>query len=405
MEYQINENVVAVCGAVNAAIYDFSSGKIYSINNIGKNILLKYIGEAELNIDEKIYLSKLEEKKLISHEFIPYEIKNIGSIPKPKLEMAWLEVTELCNLKCVHCYEGKCHKKFDNSLSYEDWINVINQLSELNVKRIILIGGEPCCYRRIEDLINYCGKKSIDTTFFTNATLMNDSLISSIGRNKAKVKISIYGGDAESHDRVTSIKGSFAMMDSNILKMKSKGISMSASVILMKENQNDLEKIKEYLSKRGVKHAGYDVIRNVFGGEQSIHAPTNSKIVGPKYFSRPNFKADLNTYKRNHFVNSCWFGKIAIQENGNVLPCVFHRNVSMGNVRENTIVNIINSKQTKDFWYLAFENINECDICEYRYACKDCRPVAFGVSGFMKEKNPRCLYSPSIGKWGSLKTK
>lgn len=399
MEYQINKNAVVVCGAVNAAIYNFNSGKVFSINKSGTNILLKYINGNPISSVENEYLFQLEKEQLISNEFKPYEINNAGVAPTPKLEMAWLEVTELCNLKCVHCYEGKCHKKFDDSLSFDEWIDVIDQLSELNVKRIILIGGEPCCYRKIEDLIDYCGKKHIDTTLFTNATLMNDSLIDCLEKNKTRVKISIYGGDAEIHDKVTTIKGSFFKMDSNILKMRTKGIKMSASIILMKENQNELEKIKEYLSLRGIAYGGYDVIRNVFGGEQSEHAPTNANVVNQKYFTKPNFIADFNTYQRNHFINSCWFGKIALQENGNVLPCVFHRNVSMGNIRRNSIKEIINSEEGKRFWYFDLKKIKECSVCEYRYACKDCRPVAFGVCGNMKEKNPRCLYSPLTGQW------
>ena len=359
MEYQINENVVAVYGAVNAAIYDFNTSKIFNINKAGKNILLKYINKAPLNDEEKTYLSQLEKENLISFKFKASEVKDFDCPPKPKLEMAWLEVTELCNMRCIHCYEGECHNGFDNSLSLENWINVIDQLSKLGVKRIILIGGEPCCCRRIEDLVDYCGKKNISTTLFTNATLMTDSLIDCVERNRTRVKISIYGGDAETHDRVTTIKGSFALMDSNILKMQSKGIKMSASVILMKENQDELGKIKAYLFSRGVAYGGYDVIRNVFGGKQSAHTPTNMEIIGPKYSSQPAFKADLATYKRNHYINSCWFGKIAIQEDGNVLPCVFHRNVSMGNVKKSSIEEIVNSEETRNFWYFVFDKVNE----------------------------------------------
>lgn len=402
MEYQINENVVAVCGEVNAAIYNFNNRKIYSINRSGKNILIKYINKNKLTKSEKEYLLQLDKEGLISTKFKAYEINKVGIFPDPKLEMVWLEVTESCNLKCVHCYEGESHKKMNDSLSFDEWINVIDQLNELNIKRIILIGGEPCCYKKIEGLIDYCGKQNIDTTLFTNATLMTDSLIECIERNKTRIKISIYGGNAKIHDDITTIKGSFSKMDSNILKMKSKGIKMSASIILMKENQDELEKIKEYLSSRGVNYTGYDVIRNVFGGVQSKHAPTNINVVNAKYFVKPRFNADFNVYKRNHFVNSCWFGKLVIQENGNVLPCVFHRSVSIGNIRKNSIKEVINSKEIKKFWHFDFGKIDECNVCEYRYACKDCRPIAFAVSGNIKEKNPRCLYSPLTGKWSKL---
>lgn len=77
VEYQINKNVVLVPGAVNGAIYDFNTTKIFSINNIGLNIVLKYIEKAELKEEEKEYLDKLINEKLISNNFLPYQIKEI----------------------------------------------------------------------------------------------------------------------------------------------------------------------------------------------------------------------------------------------------------------------------------------------------------------------------------------
>lgn len=398
VEYQINENVVLVPGAVNGAIYDFNTNKIFSINNIGLNIVLKYIEKAGLKEEEKEYLDKLINEKLISNNFSPYQIKEIPE-HLPKLEMAWLELTEACNLRCIHCYEGECHHKFKESLTFEKWLKIIDELDELKVKRIILIGGEPCCYPRITDIVKYCGTKSFETTLFTNATNMTDELIECIKNAKVKVKISIYGGCSDSHDRITTINGSFKKMNENILKMRESGIPMSASVILMKENQCDLDNIKEYLKSVNVSYRGYDLIRNVFGGTQSKHTPCNEDIIFPKFFHKPSFKADFDFYCKSHFVNSCWFGKIAIQENGNVLPCVFHRDVSIGNVKNYTIKEIIKSNETRKFWNFDYKKVNECCSCEYRYACKDCRVLGIGVCGNDEQKNPRCLYNPLKGLW------
>ena len=403
MEYQLNKNVVLVCGKVNGAIYNFESTKVYSINKVGKDIILKFIKKCKLNHEEQDYINELIDESLMSPDFEPYEIYNDYTKPIPKLEMAWLEVTEACNLKCIHCYEGNCHKKFENGLNLEKRKNIIDQLDFLNVKRVIVIGGEPCCYPNIIDLIDYCGTKKFETTLFTNATFMTEKLIEAIKKANVKVKISIYAGNSELHDKITTIKGAFNKMDDNILRLKSMNINVSASIILMKENQFELDRIKDYIKSRGISYGGYDIIRNVFGGSQSIHTPDNFDIIAPKYFAKPSFKANYDTFVNNHFVNSCWFGKIAIQEDGNIIPCVFHRNISLGNVNKNSIYEIINSKETFNCWYYNFDKVNECCFCEFRFACKDCRAIGFGVSGNINEKNPRCLYTPSLGKWEEIK--
>ena len=40
-----------------------------------------------------------------------------------------------------------------------------------------------------------------------------------------------------------------------------------------------------------------------------------------------------------------------------------------------------------------------CKDCEYRFACKDCRPLAKSVDGCQNGKNPRCKYDPYTGNW------
>lgn len=402
MEIKTNEKVYFVEGACRGAFYDFNSGKVYSVNNAGVSIIKAYCkGE---NAGNERYLETLMEAGLIFDGFAPQITdKTFFEKPEPKVEVAWLEITEGCNLRCIHCYEGDVHTKFRESLSLPQWKGVIDQLVDLGVQRIIIIGGEPCCSREVESITEYCGEKHVQTTFFTNATMLSERLLNIIKKCDIRVKISIYGGDAKTHDEITAVPGSFERMNASVDKMSRLGIKMSASVILMKENQNQLSGIIDFLKKKGIKYSGYDVIRNVFGGTQSAHTPVESEEVAEKYISKPSFVADEKRFIYNHYVNSCWFGKIAIQEDGNVIPCVFQRDISFGNVKEKSIKTILLGNKTADCWYYDFSKVSQCSCCEYRYACKDCRAMGISVCGKMDSKNPRCLYNPTNGIWASKK--
>ena len=85
-----------------------------------------------------------------------------------------------------------------------------------------------------------------------------------------------------------------------------------------------------------------------------------------------------------------------------MIPCEFEREFIYGNVKMHNINDIINSPRTLDKWFMDFTKIEGCKDCEYRYACKDCRPLGISICGSMTSKNPRCLYDPYKGEWGEL---
>lgn len=54
-------------------------------------------------------------------------------------------------------------------------------------------------------------------------------------------------------------------------KITQKKVSITAHVVIMKENENEKDKIYELLSKIGIKAIRYDEIRKVYGGNQEDH--------------------------------------------------------------------------------------------------------------------------------------
>ena len=335
---------------------------------------------------------------MVSQNYIPKEYNPILS-NEIKLEMAWIEITQKCNLRCVHCYEGNKHVSSDFTISLKDWKNVIDQLVKLGINRLIIIGGEPTCHSNIIEIIEYSSQYSIDITLFTNATCFNDKLFECIISSGISVKVSIYGHCAEIHDKITGVPGSFIKLYETLERLIKNDIKVSCAIIIMKENQNYLDDIIKYIKDIGLKYSGYDVIREVYGGTQNIHMPTNKQVIENKYFTKPNFKITKKKFYDNMKKNSCWYGKITIMENGNVIPCEFEREYIYGNVLNNTIYDIIHSDKVTSKWFLDFSNIDECKDCEFRFACKDCRPLGKAVCGNIYSKNPRCCYNVYQGEW------
>lgn len=394
---EINENVVYVKGAKNGAIYDFNTKNVWSINYDACEILERYIYNKSTTKDLE-YISLLEQNKLVNKKFVckSYIPKDMRQI---ELRLAWIEITDACNLKCVHCYEGETHVKMNDSLCLAEWKKIIDQLVELKIKTIIVIGGEPTCYKHVGEILKYISKFDVKSTLFTNATNISDELFNTIVETKTMVKTSVYGHTAELHDSITQVKGSFDKMVNNITRLKNAGIDITSSIIVMRENEQYVDEIIDFTKNLGMHFDKYDVIRNVFGGTQNVHSPISEKILKKAFRTKPNFSATKDYFDKAFFRNTCWYGKIAIKENGDVIPCEFERNLIYGNVKTNSLFDILNSKKLVENWFRDFSKIEYCKDCEFRFACKDCRPLGLSICGNINTKNPRCTYNPIDGVW------
>ena len=401
--YWINEDVAFVKGARNGAIYDLVKEKVYSVNSVGCDIIERYIERA--NIDKDFdYIRQLENNELVSPDFAPTEIRERFDADI-RLEMAWIEITQTCNMKCLHCYEGDVHKSDADVLNVKEWKSVVEQLAAQNINRLIIIGGEPGCHKNLGEIMEYASQYQFKTILFTNASLLSKELMDCIIKNNIIVKVSVYGNCAEVHDRITNIDGSFEKLSKTVKYLVDNGVHVEAAIIIMHENQTSLNETIEFVKSIGMHYKKYDVIREVYGGMQNEHIPTDSDLINRVSLTRPNFCISKKKFFENQNRNTCWYGKITILENGDVVPCEFERNIIYGNIRKNSINEILNSSSTKEGWFWDFSKIEKCQDCEYRYACKDCRPLGKAVCGSMTTRNPRCCYDVYNGTWETNKWK
>lgn len=384
---RIGGNAAYVSGAVRSAIYCFDTGKVYSLNQQATEIITKYFLDTSHNLsqDEKNFI--LQAEKLTGAKFSEHE-EYIFPELRPEINLAWLELTHRCNFRCVHCYQGGAHNDTGGTLSFHEWERVISQLAELHCNGVQFIGGEPCLYEGLADLIrfsHYAGIRNISLT--TNLSRLNEELISSFVDCGVQVNFSVYGASSEIHNQITRTPGSFERLIRNIKLLNESGISMRANVIIMRVNESYRDDIKAMLESIGVSHVKFDEVR---GGDESL-APVNPKMQAHS----PNFWTNVKAFEQNYSVNSCWFGKFAISPDGTIYPCEFERRITYGNIHRENIADILAGNEIRRWWYFSLSNIHPCSSCEYRLACRDCRPICAGMTA----KNPRCFYEPLLGEW------
>ena len=235
--WNLCSDVYFVKGAHNALLDDLDRGLLFKLNIDAKNILSKALSGNYLNPNEEQFLEEIERKNLITHELLSCKSDIADLKEENTIDFAWVEITDICNLKCVHCYnEAKCNH--GSIMALEDFKYIIDELEKNNIRKIQLIGGEPFILgRRIFEYLNYLLGKFDFVEIFTNGTLVENDFIPYFAENKIKFALSVYSNLADNHDKVTQRKGAWNKTNQTIRKLNAANIKYRICNVLMKNIQ------------------------------------------------------------------------------------------------------------------------------------------------------------------------
>ena len=407
MYFQLHDHCKLVEGKRRGAIYNFQTGKVHSINFPA----VELIKQCQRNILEEIFAIDSEQgqnylqflDKLVNLELAAYYYHEPRRLAPPtinevKLEFFWLELTSVCNNKCLHCYATSGPNCQEAKVSHSQWINTIQQAYEAGARAIQLIGGEPLLYPKWRELVliaHELGYEYIE--IFSNATLITDEDVDFLKQYNVNVATTIYADNAEVHDAITQQSGSFTSTLNSIKKVLKAAIPLRIASIIMKPNENQVENIMNLCRDLGVEVNPPDVIRPTGRGDDELLKPDNYT----KPPVKPPFYTDAQSFFKAQHYHSCLAGKLAVTADGDVIPCIFARDQICGNILKDSLLTILQGQKLQDYWHTTKDGISKCCDCEYRYACHDCRPLAQGSN---PTKNwlactAGCSYDPNTGIW------
>ncbi|MDD5289975.1 MAG: radical SAM protein [Patescibacteria group bacterium] len=403
-------------GAKRGVVHNLENGKVYSVDEYVVKLIKKLEDGLEIQTLLKSYqdgvlaekaaacIKNLTDLKL-GHILTNREKVNKIVFEKPApLEFVWLEITGACNLKCLHCYrvEKKKQNHPKNKMTDKDWVRVMQQSYAIGCKKLQFIGGEPMIIsKRLIKLIEISKKIGFEfIEVFTNATLINDSNIAFFGANQINVAVSIYGDQAEIHDKVTRVKGSFEKTISNLKKMVDVGIKTRVGIVAMNINQDNVYDARRFVQNLGIQNVKIDPVRPCGNGKNNQLIP--KEILKKYQISKPSFShCTLPKFQRAQCGHNCFSKNICVTPTGDIIPCIMERNLVLGNVFDGSVSEIIGNEKALKIRNITKDQVKTCKDCEYRYCCFDCRPKAKNSSptGDLFAKPIDCLYNPYTGKW------
>lgn len=395
--FRLSPDCRFVTGAKRAAIYELNTGNVYSLNEVTRQII-------KGSPDNFGFWEKLKEMGLAEAEGNSSGIMEI-EVPQVGLEFMWLELTDRCNQRCLHCYASAGGLAQNEELPEAGWERIVEEGANLGCKKLQFIGGEPLLFQGIFDLAQ--AAKTVDYEFieiFTNGTLLDERKIQKIKDLGISIAISLYSIVPEIHDRITQHPGSFQKTFRALKMLKDAEVPTRIGIVVMKQNQDTVLETQTKLQEIGFETGRADVVRPTGRGSCADLLPKEEVIRTWALMTKPDFSTSKERFYRNRFWNSCWAGKIAITSSGEIIPCIFAREYVVSNTK-NGLEEGVNSETLQNLWKITKDQIEGCQSCEYRYACHDCRPLAEGATDNLYAKNPRCTYDPLIGEWISPKKK
>jgi len=240
------------------------------------------------------------------------------------LDFLWLELTNRCNLECVHCYTESGPRTGDlDLLTTDDYLSVMSEAYALGCRRMQFIGGEPQLNRDFHRLL--VASKEIGFEFvevFSNLTRLDEETLRFAQGAGIRFATSVYSDDPATHGAITNNASSHARTIRNLKRLIDSGVSTRAAVIVIDQEAADVERTKLFLADLGVGHIRASEVREFGRGE--------------KILSRGAQMSGL--------CGHCWSGRLCVAPDGSVYPCVMARQWPIGNVLERPLVDMVHGE-------------------------------------------------------------
>jgi len=346
----------------------------------------------------------------------------VDRLPRVPRLCFW-EITDACNLRCVHCEQSAGTRRSDE-LTTEEALRLADELVDAGAECVNLTGGEPLVRADWPRLARRLADRGARVVVITNGVLVDEAMVARmLEAGVAGVGVSL-DGEREVHDdiRRPGVAGLGSVYDRALRAIDLVGASsLTLAVItqLHRRNADRLSVLHELLAARRVdawqlqicmplgrllEHTEQylldpaelprlerDVAELIRAGRVPIRVGDN---LG--YYGREEATLRRTPDGRAGFWTGCTAGirVVGVCSDGEVKGCPSHpRAFSAGNVRREPFAAIWaeRSRFAYNTEWREEQLVGGCAACALRGLCRGgCRSMAWSVTGTIFD-NPFCL--------------
>ena len=373
-----------------------------------------------------------------------------SNIITPKLQLVAWEITRGCNLFCAHCRAASDGTHYSGELTSGECFKVVDQIAELGKPILILSGGEPLVRHDVYEIGRYAVAKGLRVVMGSNGTLITAEVAAHLKEIPlSRISVSLDFPTPELQDKFRGQKGAYEAAIAGIANARKAGIEIQINSTITKLNVgylNDLLALAQSVGAcafhpfllvptgrgKGLESVAlspqeyektlnwiYDRKKEL--GEAIFFKPTCSPHFlrvtkqrekeerlsgmtvkpgaamghpGGHHGGHPGGHPGMESITRGCLAGT---GFAFISHRGDVQGCGYF-NVSAGNVRGKSFVDIWNNSSLFNSLRDLDNYKGKCGICEYRKICGGCRARAYEETGDYLEGEPYCVYEPAASR-------
>ena len=344
----------------------------------------------------------------------PLAMKHVDRVPE---HCVW-EITNACNLNCVHCEsESGCER--DSELSTEEALALCDDLKALGCKVVNLSGGEPFLRPDWQRICGRLVELEMEPVFVSNLTYANREDYDALLRFGVEWIATSVDGPEEVHNRIRRTRGetwsAFARTIANIAELKARGLSIAVITHISLWNLAHLDELAATLDDLGVDlwqlqigqpsgrlrevASSYLIyprqIGEIYEFIRRVHATRRLTldVADDIGFFGPDELEVRSVGGEPRFFAGCQAGfrSVSISSDGAVRGCP-SLEIDVGNVRETPLPEIWADE--KRFWFNHWDPSKiegNCRRCSYQRICRcGCKSLALSTTGSI-HRNIYCL--------------
>lgn len=341
--------------------------------------------------------------------------------------LAIWELTQACDLACVHCRACAVSARDPLELSTDEGKRLLDSVKAMGTTLMILTGGDPAKRSDLVELVAHGASIGLVMAVTPSGTeLMTKELLESLkAAGMARLAVSIDGPDAATHDAFRKVAGSFEHCLRILEDARALGIERQVNTTIGPHNQRSLASMAAMVERSGA------VLWSVFSvvpmgradtglmlspgdleellielADIAKAAPFDVKTTAAPHFRRVLLERhakghalgvlhDLDedgAVKGPRGVND-GVGMLFVSHRGEVYPSGFLP-LSVGNVRSSSLASMY--RESSVFKSLRDDGPTEgkCAVCPFVRVCGGSRARAYAMEGRLDASDPACAYVP-----------
>lgn len=329
--------------------------------------------------------------------------------------MAQLEITSLCNHRCLHCYylDSDINNRPIEPVQDSTVLQVADKLIEAEIFNVVVTGGEPLMKRDLAIAVTKKFKSAgIDVSINSNITLIDKEFIRFIRSNDIAILTSCPSVNPQLFSHMIGVNN-YEIFESKLKSLYSEGIRVAVNMVVTRDNLSQVRQTAQRLYEIGcVSFSATPMFLNMdyprpdlLLSKEDIPQVVEDLIwIQNRYGmnidileSLPKCVFPRNVLYENHvFLNrKCQAGRtvIGVSPSGEVRPCSTN-SISYGNVLNESITTIWNKMSE---WRTDKYFPKECVECAWIDRCNSgCRINAKTLYG--EWNSPEIWFNGIISK-------